>query len=319
MIHSARRVISLILCLACLSACSTVSVVPARTEATPRLAVISAFDAELDKLRAAAQVSEVRVINGRSHYVGRLGGHDVVLLLSGFSMVNAAMTTQALFDHFQVQGVIFSGIAGGVNPGLRVGDVTVPAQWGNYQEQAFARETPDGWDPGRFTGDFKNFGMMFPRAASVVVSGGEPDKLERRFWFPADVSALAAARQVSAKVRLSRCSAAGDCLEHEPRVVVGGNGVSGPTFVDNAAYRTWAWDTFKADALDMETAAVALVAYVNRVPYIAFRSLSDLAGGGPGKNEGKTFGKLAADNSAAVVIEYLRTLPAGQTGSTAPR
>ena len=312
MIQNVCRVICLVLCLACVSACSAVPVIPSRADATPRLAVISAFDAELEKLCAAAEISEVRVINGRSHYVGRLAGHDVVLLLSGFSMVNAAMTSQALFDHFAVKEVIFSGIAGGVNPGLHVGDVTIPAQWGNYQEQAFARETPNGWDPGRFTGDFKNFGMMFPRASSISVSGGEPDKLERRFWFPADASAIAAARQVSAKVRLNRCTAQGDCLDHEPRVVVGGNGVSGPTFVDNSAYRSWAWDTFRADALDMETAAVALVAYVNRVPYIAFRSLSDLAGGGPGKNEGKIFGGLAADNSAAVVIEYLRAVPASQ-------
>jgi adenosylhomocysteine nucleosidase len=50
------------------------------------------------------------------------------------------------------------------------------------------------------------------------------------------------------------------------------------------------------------------VAYVNRIPYIAFRSLSDLAGGGPGKNEGKIFGRLAAENSAAVVIEYLKSV-----------
>ncbi len=70
-----------------------------------------------------------------------------------------------------------------------------------------------------------------------------------------------------------------------------------------------AWETLSADALDMETAAVAQVAYVNRIPYIAFRSLSDLAGGGPGANEGRVFGRLAADNSAAVVMEYLKALP----------
>ena len=100
----------------------------------------------------------------------------------------------------------------------------------------------------------------------------------------------------------------GECLPHDPQVVIGGNGVSGPTFVDNAAYREWAWTTFRADALDMETAAVAHVAYENRVPFIAFRSLSDLAGGGTGANEMRTFGKLAADNSATVVIEYLKAL-----------
>jgi adenosylhomocysteine nucleosidase len=232
-----------------------------------------------------------------------------VLLLSGMSMVNAAMTTQALLDRFPIRAIVFSGVAGGVNPGLRVGDVTVPAQWGNYQEQAFARETANGWDPGLLTPQYSNFGMMFPRASLVAIPGTTPDSLARRFWFPVDSMAMATAERVAKSVHLSRCTKAGECLDHEPRIVVGGNGVSGPTFVDNAAYREWAWQTFHADALDMETAAVAIVAFVNRVPYIAFRSLSDLAGGGPGKNEVRTFGRLAADNSAAVVIEYLKALP----------
>lgn len=299
------RLLLLFICTIILYACATAH--PVTTlDTTPRLAVISAFDAELTRLRAAATITGTTVVNGRTHYLGTLEGHDVVLLLSGYSMVNAAMTTQALFDHFNVKGIVFSGIAGGVNPGLQVGDVTVPAQWGNYQESLFARETPAGFDPGRFGPEFKNFGMFFPRSSSVPVIGGEPDRLEKRFWFPVDGTALQRATQLAGSVKLNRCTASGECLEKEPRLVVGGNGVSGPTFVDNAAYRQWAWDTFQADALDMETAAVAHVAYVNKVPYIAFRSLSDLAGGGKGQNEGKVFGKLAADNSAAVVIEYLK-------------
>jgi adenosylhomocysteine nucleosidase len=302
------RLLLLLICTFFLNACSAVKPLSTRLDETPRLAVISAFDAELEKLRSAATITGTTVINGRSHYLGTLQGHDVVLLLSGYSMVNAAMNTQSLFDHFTIKGIVFSGIAGGVNPGLQVGDVTVPAKWGNYQENLFARETPTGFDPGRFPGDFKNFGMIYPRNSSLPVIGDDPDKLEKRFWFPVDVKALATASQLAGSVKLNRCTAGGECLGKEPRLVVGGNGVSGPTFVDNAAYRQWAWDTFQADALDMETAAVAHVAYVNRVPYIAFRSLSDLAGGGPGKNEGKVFGKLAADNSAAVVIEYLKNV-----------
>ncbi|MFM9012256.1 MAG: 5'-methylthioadenosine/S-adenosylhomocysteine nucleosidase [Gemmatimonadota bacterium] len=102
-------------------------------DARPRIAVMSAFDTELVALRAAATITETRVVNGRTWFLGTLGGHDVVLLLSGFSMVNAAMTTQALLDRIPIRAIVFSGIAGGVNPGLDVGDVTVPAQWGNYQ------------------------------------------------------------------------------------------------------------------------------------------------------------------------------------------
>jgi adenosylhomocysteine nucleosidase len=278
-------------------------------DTTPRIAVLSAFDTELERLRAATTITGTRVINGRTHYIGTLAGQPVVLMLSGFSMVNAAMTTQALVDRFPIRAIVFSGIAGGVNPSLRVGDVTIPAQWGNYQEQIFARETATGFAPSRMTPEFPNFGMMFPRGTSVVPPEGPADALTRRFWFPVGVAELATARAVAATVRLSRCTSAGACLSHDPRIVIGGNGVSGPTFVDNTAYREWAWKTFTADALDMETAAVALVAYQNRIPYIAFRSLSDLAGGGSGANEVETFGRLAAENSAAVVIEFLKALP----------
>ena len=311
-----RTLVTPIIAAVLLSACATV---PRQRPATPmldtvpRIAVMSAFEPEWVRLRAATEITGSVVVNGRTNYLGRLAGQNVVLLLSGFSMVNATMTTQALLDRFTIRSIVFSGIAGGVNPGLHVGDVTVPAQWGNYQEQVFARDTGSGgWDadPARqATGEFRNYGMMFPRGTSIAVLGSKTDSLERRFWFAVDSAALVTARAAARTARLSRCTPTGDCLEHEPRIVVGGNGISGPTFVDNAAYREWAWTTFNADALDMETAAVALVAYQNRVPYIAFRSLSDLAGGGPGRNEQRVFGRLAADNSAAIVIEYLNALP----------
>ena len=305
----AIRVTLLCACSALAGSCATTGTrAPATSTDVPRIAVMSAFDAELTTLRSATRITGTRVVNGRTHYLGTLAGHDVVLMLSGFSMVNAAMTTQAVLDRYTIRAIVFSGIAGGVNPGLHVGDVTVPAQWGNYQEAVFARATATGFEPARVTTPFANFGMMFPQGTSVTVAGTKPDSLERRFWFAVDSLSLSTARQVAQSVRLSRCAGA-DCLANEPRIVVGGNGVSGPTFVDNAAYREWAWSTFQADALDMETAAVAVVAYENRVPFIAFRSLSDLAGGGPGQNEVRVFGRLAAENSAAVVIEYLRALP----------
>ena len=102
-----------------------------------------------------------------------------------------------------------------------------------------------------------------------------------------------------------RCELASKCLTHTPQLVLGGNGVSGQAFVDNAAFREYTFRTFEANVLDMETAATAMVAYSNGVPYIAFRSLSDLAGGGEGGNEMGTFFKIAADNSARVLLAFL--------------
>jgi adenosylhomocysteine nucleosidase len=183
--------------------------------------------------------------------------------------------------------------------------VVVPAQWGQYQEQVFARQTSGGWDTGWYQQPYGNFGMMFPQPVSLVREDGRVDVEEEHFWFPVDRKMLQMAGQIAQRVHLNRCAQGGECLEEEPKVVVGGNGVSGPTFVDNADYRLWVWQTFQADALDMETAAVAHVAYVNNVPFLAFRSLSDLAGGGPGQNEIGIFFQLAAENSAQVLETFL--------------
>ena len=275
-------------------------------EPSPRLAIITAYEPELKELLKELQISDTHVINGRSYHVGQLADNDVVLFMSGISMVNAAMTTQTVLDHFDINGIIFSGIAGGVNPDLNIGDVVVPAQWGQYQEQLFARETSDGWDLGWYSEEFENYGMMFPQKVSVTRKGNKPDSEKEHFWFQVDPEMLDTTRQVAESVQLEKCSSLGKCLQADPVISLGGNGVSGQTFVDNAEYREWVWNTFQADALDMETAAVAHIAYVNDVPFIAFRSLSDLAGGGSGANEIGIFFQLASENSAKVVIAFLQ-------------
>lgn len=59
----------------------------------------------------------------------------------------------------------------------------------------------------------------------------------------------------------------------------------------------------------MESAAVALIAYQQRVPFITFRALSDLAGGGTANsNEANLFTPLAANNSVAVVVAFVELL-----------
>jgi adenosylhomocysteine nucleosidase len=293
--------------LAVLSACATPAAPP--RDPTPRTAVISAFPPELAALAPHIEQPEITRHHGVEFTAGRIAGQDVVVFMSGMSMVNAAMTTQMALDRFNIQRIVFSGIAGGVDPSLDVGDVVVASQWGQYLETVMARETPDGYRLPPYhdrPGDrFANFQMMYPEPVEIARAGAEP---EQKFWFAADPALLDIAAQVAPTVALKRCPAPDQCLSHQPRVVVGGNGVSGPAFVDNAAIRDWAFATFQARVLDMESAAVAHVAYANATPFIAFRSLSDLAGGDPEHNQARTFFQLASENSAAVVLAFLEAL-----------
>ena len=274
---------------------------------SPRIAVVSAFAPELAILKGELEEAEAQSVNGVEFTTGTLEGQGVVLFLSGISVVNAAMAVQLALDHFAIERILFSGIAGGVDPGLNIGDVVIADRWGQYLEMHFARETEDGWATMPFFEyPYANFGMMFPRSVTVLRAGA--DQPETRFWFPVDEALLAGASRAAADVALARCTADERCLQEAPRIVVGGAGVSGSAFVDNAAFRTWAFGTFGARVLDMESAAVAHVAYANDVPFIAVRSLSDLAGGGAGANQMEVFLGLAAGNAATVVKALLRAM-----------
>lgn len=295
------RFIALVLCLL-LSLLALPLRAADRLDTVPRIAVVSAFEPEWKTLKASLGEPTSLSVNGVEFVTGTLSGRKVVLFLSGVSMVNAAMTVQLALDRYDVTSIVVSGIAGGVDPSLHIGDVTVAAQWGQYLEAVFAREVDGKFQPPPWAKTpFPNYGMVFPIDVGVR-SVKEP--VEKRFWFEADAGMLAAASKIG-DIELKRCTAEQACLHGTPRLVVGGNGVSGAAFVDNADFRQYVHKAFNARVLDMESAAVAVVAYANGLPFIAFRSLSDLAGGAEGTNQINTFFQLASDNSAIVVQRFL--------------
>ncbi|MBO9669804.1 MAG: 5'-methylthioadenosine/S-adenosylhomocysteine nucleosidase [Sphingobium sp.] len=281
-----------------------------KLDATPRTVVMTAFAPEYEALVHALEKPKDYKINGLVFTAGRMAGKPVLLMQSGVSMVNAAMNTQLVLDRFKVKRIVFSGIAGGVDPSLSIGDVIVPANWAQYLEVSFARKTDKGWvtpEPVE-VGAPPNFGMMFPRGVRVG-NASEPGK--RHYTLAVDPGLLELAKTVAADVKLRRCTdtAASACLPKDPRVVVGGTGVSASVFADNAEFRDYLYGAWKANVLDMESAAVAQVAYANAVPAIVFRSLSDLAGGDAGENQMVTFMTLASANSANVVRAFVAALP----------
>lgn len=165
-------------------------------------------------------------------------------------------------------------------------------------------------------------GVPFPGAP--VNSATDQDL---KFWFVVDEKMFKKARSLD--VELLNCpqvDQAGNCVSTPitpaPQLIVGQNGVSGPTFVDNARYREFVATTLNFDeqgnrnddtdvlVLDMETTASAMVAFSNSVPFIAVRSVSDLAGGSEDSaaTQLNTFFAVAAENQARVVLALINAL-----------
>lgn len=287
-----------------------------KLDTIPRTLVMTAYEPEWNALVHAVQQPTAYQLNGMTYMTGVLEGKPVLLMQSGVSMVNAAMNTQLVIDRFAVKRIVFSGIAGGVDPGLSIGDVIVAENWGQYLEVSFARQTDGGWLPPEkvTTGAPGNWEFMYPRPIRV---SNAAQGSQHMFTFAMDPQLLDLARKVAPTVKMERCVAAAAtqragselCLPHDPKVVVGGTGVSAGVFADNAKFREYLHAAWKARVLDMESAAVAQVAYANQVPTIVFRSLSDLAGGDAQKNMEDTFEHLASVNSAHVVRAFLTALP----------
>lgn len=272
----------------------------ANAEGGMRTAILCAYEPEWQALLPSLTDRQEARYAGVTFVTGRIEGTPVVVIESGIGPVNAAVATQAAIDHYTLDGIIVMGISGGIDPELHIGDVVVPAQWREYLYSVFARERDGQYTlPSFFPApQTENFGMIFPQPVGIQNASGGTDL---HTWVPANAHLLEAAQKASADVRLESCTADRKCLNTTPHVIVGGNGISGSAFVDNAAFRDFAHRAFKAEAVDMEAAAVAHAAAMNAVPFLSVRSLSDLAGGDASSNEMEAFQGLASQNAVAVL------------------
>ena len=309
------------------------------TECTPRVGIVSAFGQEADILVAQTRSPHAWTINGNRFTTGVLRGVPVVIVLSGVSMINSTMVTQLMVDHFKVHRLVMSGIAGGVDPAHHVGDVIIPDRWAMPLEVFWNR---DGVLPATCgkAADVSCLGLklasadgrplppfslatpagavptgLFMRENFVMTAANAP-RGEFRFDYPVDAEMLAVARAI--KPALARCGPKATkapgaepdpalCVKTTPQVIVGGRGVSGTAFLANPQYRAYLFEQLQAQTFEMETAALAHVAYANAIPYIAFRSLSDLAGAEELDADAVALfaSGLAETNEAAVTLAFL--------------
>jgi adenosylhomocysteine nucleosidase len=300
----ARLLLALILCVP-LAAKAGSDVV----DVSPRIALLAAYQPEWDALRAIVEDGVPSRQSGVEVITGQVEGHPVLLVRTGISMVNASLATQMMIDRFNLTAILFCGIAGAVDPGLNIGDVVVAERWAEYLEIIMARATPQGFKlPPWAEKDqvFANFEIMFPRPVEVSRDG--QDRPAQQFWFPVDARLLDTARATARSAPLRQCLET-VCVAHVPRARVGGSGVSGSAFVDNAEFRNYVFRTFHADLLDMESAAVAHVAATNALPYLAVRALSDTAGGNDGVNEEEVYERLASANAVSVLRALIKAMP----------
>lgn len=112
------------------------------------LGVIGAMDVEVAKLKE--QMEQVFILKkaGMEFYRGLLNGKEVVVVQAGVGKVNAACCTQCLIDHFEVDYVINTGIAGSLQAKINIGDVVLATDAVEHDMDAVSFGYPLGQIPG---------------------------------------------------------------------------------------------------------------------------------------------------------------------------
>ena len=105
-----------------------------------------------------------------------------------------------------------------------------------------------------------------------------------------------------------RALAAECCLKVNPDIqVYEGRVVSGDCFVSDSDKKEMLWQEFQGYCTEMEGAAIAQAAYLNRIPYLIIRAISDQADG-KASVDYSTFESKAAEHSVNLVDALLQEI-----------
>jgi adenosylhomocysteine nucleosidase len=245
------------------------------------IVLLGALDAEIQPIVAALAGREAVPVLGLPCVAGRLAGRSVVVAATGVGKVNAAMTTALLIERFSPAAVIFTGVAGALDPELQPGDVVVAEK---LVQHDLVRHTEQG---------------AVLRSVRNPVSGTpNPISLE------ANPALLALARQAAPRARLEPVETG--ARRRAPRVSFG-TIVTGDSFVGSLTKKTALRDELGGRAVEMEGAAVAQVCYQHGVPFLVVRGLSDRAGN-EARSEAQRYLGVAAGNAARIALAVARQI-----------
>lgn len=240
------------------------------------LAIVSAMREELSALRAALDGTRAETVAGREFVHGRLAGHAVVLVLSGIGKVAAAATAALLIDRLGARALLFTGVAGGLGAGVRVGDVVVAQELLQHDLDA---------------------SPLFPRW-EVPLKG--------RSRFPTGPGLSAALLAACDEVLATPPPGLAALGLHAPRRHTG-LVVSGDRFVsssaESAALRAALPDAL---AVEMEGAAMAQVCADFGCPIAVVRTVSDRADDSAHVDFGRFVAEVAAAYSRDIVLGALQ-------------
>lgn len=244
------------------------------------IGLICAIPEELAHLRQALDDPEALAVAHVRFDRGLLDGHDVVLVGAGIGKVNTAVVATLLADRFGCRLIVFSGVAGGLDPDLDIGDVVIADR--TIQHDAGVIEDE----------------RIAPYQAGHVPFFNPTDRL----GYAVDPMLIGSLRQRLEGFILPPLSARAGGEGRPPRIVFG-TILSGDQYIHCEATRERLFKELGGAAVEMEGGALGQVAEAFGIPFLDIRALSDLAG----KDSRFDFAAFVSEvaGSSALILRHL--------------
>ena len=131
------------------------------------IGIIGAMEEEVEALKEAMEIRKTEEVAGMVFCEGVLCGKDAVVVRSGIGKVNAGICAQILVDHFDVDMLINTGIAGSLDARIDIGDMVISTDAVHHDRDATMFGDPAGQVPRMDTLAFPADGMLVEKAKAA--------------------------------------------------------------------------------------------------------------------------------------------------------
>ena len=113
-----------------------------------KLAIMGAMQEEIEPLLAYFDKVNVVEYANNKYYEVSYNGLEIVIAYSKIGKVFASLTASTMIEKFGCDTLLFSGVAGGINPKLKIGDLIIADKLCQHDLDITAFGHPHGYVPG---------------------------------------------------------------------------------------------------------------------------------------------------------------------------
>ncbi len=246
--------------------------------------ILAPMPEEIHLIIESMQIVSEYASGGRKFYRGIFQEKECVIALSRIGKVASAVTAAVMIEKFGIDRLVVCGVAGGIAPHLKTGDIVVADEC--VQHDLDARP-------------------LFPQFEAPLLGKG---------FFPCDPVLVAKAMECSREFLrtgihqyISESDVQAFSL-HAP-IVYQGQLCCGDQFIGSAAQlEKIRKDLPKTLCVEMEGGAVGQICYEYKVPYVVVRTISDGADDGAHIDFGRYIERVAKFYTLGVVAKIIEKL-----------